>query len=190
MDPIYCSFGNLICQPLEWWSSAAAWAQAVLTVATFAATVIYQAAKDISIQKDLRMREAQAQLESERQALALARLVAGRHLRRWRRELKAFLGVKHATTADRSRAIHVLCGNKLKWDGSMEQLEKLGPLAPSLLTLAATIERLSETVDGAAPDEWERLSEEDCESITTMLRDILGGTEDILERFENVGRPD
>lgn len=39
IDPIYCSPLQLICQPLEWWSSAAAWAQAVL-----AALAIYAAA--------------------------------------------------------------------------------------------------------------------------------------------------
>lgn len=39
IDPIYCSPLRLICQPLEWWSSAAAWAQAVL-----AALAIYAAA--------------------------------------------------------------------------------------------------------------------------------------------------
>lgn len=31
-DTIYCTYGRLICQPLDWWSSAAAWGQAVLSV--------------------------------------------------------------------------------------------------------------------------------------------------------------
>ncbi|PNY71508.1 hypothetical protein C1750_14765 [Stenotrophomonas pavanii] len=31
-DTIYCTYGQLICQPLDWWSSAAAWGQAVLSV--------------------------------------------------------------------------------------------------------------------------------------------------------------
>ncbi|TFZ46446.1 hypothetical protein E5C33_04430 [Stenotrophomonas maltophilia] len=33
VEPLYCSPLQLFCQPLSWWSSAAAWAQAVLSAA-------------------------------------------------------------------------------------------------------------------------------------------------------------
>ncbi|WP_312917725.1 hypothetical protein [Stenotrophomonas sp.] len=32
-DAVYCAPLNLICQPIEWWSSAASWAQAILSAA-------------------------------------------------------------------------------------------------------------------------------------------------------------
>lgn len=36
MDPNFCLWpSGWLCQPLDWWTSAAAWAQAILTVATF-----------------------------------------------------------------------------------------------------------------------------------------------------------
>ncbi|WP_372485570.1 hypothetical protein AB9H29_04420 [Stenotrophomonas sepilia] len=41
VEPLYCSPLQLFCQPLSWWSSAAAWAQAVLSAAAiFGAAMI------------------------------------------------------------------------------------------------------------------------------------------------------
>lgn len=71
-DTIYCSPLKLICQPLDWWSSAAAWAQAVLTVLTFAIALVAQRksqkaaeAKQDAIRKEEETKQVSIRLAAE-----------------------------------------------------------------------------------------------------------------------------
>ncbi|WP_134832342.1 hypothetical protein [Stenotrophomonas indicatrix] len=69
-ESIYCSPFQLICQPLSWWSSAASWAQAFLTVCTFAIALFAQRRQQMAAEakQDALRRAAEKKEDSLRDA--------------------------------------------------------------------------------------------------------------------------
>ncbi|MBH1554035.1 hypothetical protein I5U56_02050 [Stenotrophomonas maltophilia] len=100
-DALYCSPSNLVCQPLSWWSSAAAWAQAILTVATFVGTVLYQRKQDSRRSEEDRKRAAHENarhIEQEETKQVIRYVKTKRALERLVREIDDLIAMTNICT--------------------------------------------------------------------------------------------
>ncbi|KOQ76072.1 hypothetical protein ABW45_12240 [Stenotrophomonas maltophilia] len=144
-DAIYCSPLQLICQPLDWWSSAASWAQAILTVATFLGTVIYQARQNSARDLAERNRARRETIVRRRREMALARVIAARELRRWRRAIRSLAS---QTFEDEEKEI--ACARQtleqIRWEGTSDELVMLGEVAEILVDLITTADEISDSL--------------------------------------------
>jgi|GEM_PF-3723689 len=144
-ETIYCSPLNLFCHPLDWWSSAASWAQAILTVATFLGTVIYQAKQTSARDLAERNRESRETIVRRRREMALARVIAARELRRWRRAVRSLASQKFENE-EKEIACARQTLEQIRWEGTSDELVMLGEVAEILVDLIATADEISDSL--------------------------------------------
>ncbi|WP_242880726.1 hypothetical protein [Stenotrophomonas maltophilia] len=144
-ETIYCSPLNLFCHPLDWWSSAASWAQAILTAATFLGTVIYQAKQNSARELAERKRESRDTNVRRRREMALARIIAARELRRWRRAIRS-LASQTFEDEEKEMACARQTLEQIKWEGTSDELVMLGEVAEILVDLIATADEISDSL--------------------------------------------
>lgn len=144
-DAIYCSAG--ICEPLDWWSSAAAWAQALLTVVTFAGTVIYQIVQNRKLYQSKQAADDRAELARIRSEVSLARIIVSREFRRWRRNIRSHLDAKHEDIHAEARAA-VELAKKFNWNGNVHDLMLMGELGQTVIGIVATVDGMLDMIEG------------------------------------------
>ncbi|MDH5832136.1 hypothetical protein QFW80_16585 [Luteimonas sp. M1R5S18] len=155
---IYCLIGGVPCAPLEWWSSAAAWAQALLTVLTFAFALVFQAMREKRIRAEQELRRIRAESEAEEVILALFRVARSRNARRWRGAIQSFLESEFSHPRDEVLAwMQLLRGPQMNWDEPPEAVVRYGQIAASVLSLLHAFQKLQ---DGLTPLHVERLRSE------------------------------
>ncbi|WP_447593059.1 hypothetical protein [Stenotrophomonas rhizophila] len=154
-DPIYCGL-KLICEPLTWWASAAAWAQAILTVITFAGALLYQAAQNLLRERLERRKADELERASLRRELALSSFVAGREFRVWRRIIRGHLATEYSSVEDEARGA-VEAARKITWTGDVHELKTLGDLGVELAAIIAVVQEMADRIEG--PDEASEPSE-------------------------------
>jgi hypothetical protein len=146
---MYCWLG--VCRPADWWSAAAAWAQALLTVATFAGTVIYQVRSNSAKERAEETRRQKADIEEKARELTMARLVSARELRRWRRAIRRHLHAEFDSV--QAEAEHsVATAREIVWRGSTEDLRSLGRLGEVFVKAIAIADDLTDKFDDPEPD--------------------------------------
>ncbi|HEL3813567.1 TPA: hypothetical protein UMY79_004361 [Stenotrophomonas maltophilia] len=143
-DAIYCSMG--ICQPLDWWSSAAAWAQAVLTAGTFAGTVVYQAKESSARERREATHKASETNDRRRRDLAMARVFAARELRRWRRALRTQIKTNFESPEDEvAHGFETL--RQMTWSRDPQELLLLGSFGEELVDLIALADDVADALE-------------------------------------------
>jgi hypothetical protein len=142
-DPNYCLF---VCHPLDWWSSAASWAQALLTVLTFAGTVIYQVRQNGKRASADQERSRNLEITTLKKELALSRFVAGREFRAWRRAILAHLREVYANPEEEAKG-SVDTAKKITWKGDVHELHLLGELGTLLISVITVADDMLDKIE-------------------------------------------
>lgn len=186
-DAIYCSAG--ICQPLTWWASAAAWAQALLTVVTFAGTVIYQILQNKKLYQSQQAADTRATFERIRSEVSLARIIVSREFRRWRRSIRIHLDAKHEDIHAEARATIELAKN-FNWNGNVHDLMLMGDLGQTIIDLVATVDGMLDMIEGPLRQHLEDNTplDELVVSVRQKLRSLEASLGTFVDKLNDFGK--
>jgi hypothetical protein len=176
------------CYQFAWWcldaSAWAAWAQALLTVATFVGTVIYQAKRDMKA--TLRLLQAehdrlQEEIERKELVIAASTLLFSRQLRGLKRRIDEALRRQYSSNAERLDSYKAIFAESPELVGDDFDPSIYGSLAADIVQLATTFEVLAE--QASVPHGKD---EEACKKLADEVEPML---KQFVEMVEPLTRP-
>lgn len=183
---IYCLIGTSVCYPIAWWACAAAWFQAVATVATFYWALVVQRARDAREQKSRdeaqatdKIRHMQAEtaaLESQtakmRRETAHFKLQMSRFARALRDALSPVLAREYESPASEIAAYRefLLNSKDIPVLRDLSGTSGVGELSPAAISLVMSIESLADACRDVATSQLQAADPEALAPIALKLR--------------------